>query len=207
MKKQAFYIVGPDWANYSGMFRAFDKSRMVETAHIKEADIVCFTGGQDINPRLYNEQPHRSTYWSDKRDEYELAAFKETSPEQLKVGICRGAQLLNVLNGGTLWQDVDRHTSTHTATDVLTGKTHLVSSLHHQMMVPTKDAEIITVASESTRYSDENGDFSPVLWDCLDIEALWYGKTNSLLVQYHPEFSGYADCTKYFKETLFRYLS
>ena len=75
---------------------------------VDNLDGLVLQGGIDISPATYGEKP-----WQDKaeydpiRDEYELEllrGFVEAGKPVL--GICRGAQLLNVYCGGTLVQDI-----------------------------------------------------------------------------------------------------
>lgn len=65
-------------------------------------------GGADVSPRFYGAQPCTECGECDSiRDEYELEllrGFVEAGKPVL--GICRGAQLLNVYCGGTLVQDI-----------------------------------------------------------------------------------------------------
>ena len=62
----------------------------VITSNIKEADIVLFTGGEDVNPALYGANRHYSTHFNEERDKKEVAIFKKIKPTQLALGICRG---------------------------------------------------------------------------------------------------------------------
>jgi len=161
------------------------------TEDIDLADIVVWTGGADINPEIYGERPSGACGWNDLRDKADLKAI-ERAKNQFKIGICRGAQLLNcVPNGGKLWQDIDRHAgSDHSILDVITKKGLIVNSLHHQQMRPTSKAEIIAY-TKIARVKESQDD----QWHCdnnkedLDIEALWYPETKSLCLQWHPEFS------------------
>ena len=57
---------------------------------IKKADIVLFTGGEDVDPSLYGAKKHPTTYSNPARDEEEKHFFSLISNKQLAVGICRG---------------------------------------------------------------------------------------------------------------------
>lgn len=57
---------------------------------ISNADIVMFTGGEDVDPSLYGHPKDDSTYSNLARDKEEEAYFKQIKPNQLAVGICRG---------------------------------------------------------------------------------------------------------------------
>ncbi|MDR0731199.1 MAG: gamma-glutamyl-gamma-aminobutyrate hydrolase family protein [Treponema sp.] len=68
-----------------------------------------FTGGQDISPGLYGEEPSPVCGPAcAERDRMEGALFSIAVLErgQPALGICRGIQLFNVLLGGTLYQDL-----------------------------------------------------------------------------------------------------
>jgi putative glutamine amidotransferase len=73
-------------------------------------DGLLLSGGNDINPMLFNEEPHEYLgEVSPSRDSSEL----ELASRMLKtgkpiLGICRGLQVLNVAVGGTLYQDLHK---------------------------------------------------------------------------------------------------
>ncbi len=74
-------------------------------------DGLVFSGGGDIRPERYGDRElHPATYGiSDLRDDFEFrlleAAFATDVPT---LAICRGIQVLNVVLGGTLYQDVSQ---------------------------------------------------------------------------------------------------
>lgn len=194
------------------IFEAQDVYKIVGS--VDDADIVVWTGGQDIYPRLYNEEPLNSTYYTLERDKYDLKVLeKAVAKNKFLVGICRGAQLLNVIpNNGKLWQDVDNHGSGyHKVYDVLSQTWINTNSVHHQMMKPGPQAEIVAYTNKST-YRKSEGMLlkSPYLEGSTveiernkDIEVLYYAGTKSLLVQFHPEF-GHKETTDYFFELMER---
>lgn len=67
-------------------------------------DGLMLTGGGDLDPRLYGGRPHESIYMLDsERDATELElATAAIQAELPMLGICRGAQVINVALGGTL---------------------------------------------------------------------------------------------------------
>lgn len=77
--------------------------------YVKQIDGILFTGGEDISPLYYGENPIKElTLTSSERDEYELKLFKKAYDSSLPIlGICRGIQLINVALGGTLYQDIN----------------------------------------------------------------------------------------------------
>ena len=69
-------------------------------------DGLVVSGGADVDPARYGQEPHERTGAPrTDRDEWEDALFAAAIELELPfLGICRGAQLLNVALGGTLVQ-------------------------------------------------------------------------------------------------------
>jgi putative glutamine amidotransferase len=67
---------------------------------------LVITGGYDLDPTAYGQQPHPTTDQPrPARDAWEFALLRGALDRGLPVlGICRGAQVLNVALGGTLHQ-------------------------------------------------------------------------------------------------------
>jgi putative glutamine amidotransferase len=72
------------------------------------ADGLVLTGGEDVDPSFYGQEPHpKLSTVNRERDVMELAALRIALKRQMPVlAICRGHQLLNVAMGGTLFQDL-----------------------------------------------------------------------------------------------------
>lgn len=159
-------------------------------------DGLLLSGGADINPTLFNEEPHEYLgEVSPSRDSIEL----ELARRMLKtgkpiLGICRGMQVLNVAVGGTLYQDlykqnegpilqhIQKAPNTHASHYVRVEKGSLlesiagseriqVNSYHHQSLkdVPS-DFKVTGVASDGIVEAIESTDEQFVLG-----------------VQWHPE--------------------
>jgi putative glutamine amidotransferase len=75
---------------------------------LPRVNAVLLTGGGDIDPGRYGEQPQPSVSGVEpQRDEFELALVLRATEAGLPLfGICRGMQVLNVALGGTLYQDL-----------------------------------------------------------------------------------------------------
>lgn len=75
-------------------------------------DGLVFTGGPDLDPALYGQEPHpETTGVSVKRDQAEMGLIQEALRRDMPVlGICRGMQLLNVALGGDLHQHLGSET-------------------------------------------------------------------------------------------------
>ena len=158
-------------------------------------DGLVLQGGADISPLAYGEAPQKPEWAGDAvRDRYEIElvrAFMAAGKPVL--GICRGAQMINVALGGTLHQDVPAHRSDdydQHAHDVrlepgsglarLYGETgpRRVVSIHHQAI--KRLGEGLEVEARSVP-------------DGL-VEAIrGTGKAYVCAVQWHPEFHGGRD--------------
>jgi len=189
--------------------KMFFDAGMKGAQNVEDANIICFTGGEDVSPELYGEEPIPETYFNPKRDAYEANIFAEAlSLKKPMIGICRGSQFLNVMNGGTLWQDVNNHAigGGHSVVDMRTGDVkHNMTSTHHQQMRPTEKAEILAVAQLSTKkisMSEVVGREEP---ENDDIEVVWYPSSLSLCFQPHPEFH-HGECRNYFLDLVDSYI-
>ncbi len=71
-------------------------------------DGFLFTGGHDVLPELYGEEPlEKLISCCRKRDVMETLLLKQVMEADKPVlGICRGIQLINAALGGSLWQDL-----------------------------------------------------------------------------------------------------
>ena len=155
------------------------------------ADIFVFTGGADIHPRIYGERILDVTHPNPTRDDFELGMYRKIPKKKAKVGICRGAQLLNALNGGKMWQDVNNHGGNHHALHLnvkglADGDSVVINSIHHQMMIPAYKAEILGVAYEATHKIKAGKDIQGTFFT--DPEVVWYKEDRSFCFQGHPEF-------------------
>ena len=68
---------------------------------------VVFGGGQDIFPMLYDETPKQGYVYDRDRDALEISLARQARDDNIPaLGICRGAQLMNIVRGGALHADV-----------------------------------------------------------------------------------------------------
>ena len=75
---------------------------------VSALDALILSGGADIAPARYGATPHpRLGTVEEERDALELALVDSARQRRIPIlAICRGAQLVNVALGGTLWQDL-----------------------------------------------------------------------------------------------------
>ena len=76
-----------------------------------------FTGGVDIDPWRYGEEPSENLgTLQESRDDFEFRVFQRVIKTSKPIlAICRGAQLINVALGGTLYQDIPSEIDTKIA--------------------------------------------------------------------------------------------
>ncbi|MBB6454695.1 putative glutamine amidotransferase [Salirhabdus euzebyi] len=71
-------------------------------------DGLYVTGGYDIDPTLFGEEPHIGLGTiTPARDKYELALLKRfLELDKPILAVCRGLQILNIAAGGNMYQDI-----------------------------------------------------------------------------------------------------
>jgi len=189
MENKKVYVVGGD-IYYTSFLKNFEI-----TENIEDADVVLFTGGEDVSPSIYKCKKHRRTFCNIKRDKAEEKIFNKIRPDQLAVGICRGSQFLCVMNGGILIQDCDNHAIGHSH-PITNGKMEFdISSTHHQMQYPfvldDKDYTILYKAiNRCSRYEGDKIDIEALIENGEPEVVLYHkeGKPLCLAIQGHPEF-------------------
>ena len=157
------------------------------------------TGGIDIEPTLYGgewEYHHAPDEFQNERDQFEEMIFRHAQSRKIPLlGICRGMQLVNVLQGGKLIQDLghaneihrklseDKHHGVKVETDTLLheivgAESGHVNSAHHQAVDIEELGENLRVNAFA------NSDDAAVEGiEFLDKE----GQAFMLCVQWHPE--------------------
>lgn len=224
LKKHLKVYIQGNFANRqtARLMEEHPSERFVDVDKLNDADVVVWTGGADINPSIYGSKVLPGTYYSERRDMFDLAAVRiARSQQKIMIGICRGAQLLNcVPNNGKLWQDVQGHGlgshTPHFCIDHVTGDRQALNSLHHQMMIPGPGGVLVASCAKAlwkesieTKWHRNDYEYkkNDLLWQAHteDPEVLWYPKTKSLCFQPHPEY-GHISTTRYFYELLNRYI-
>ncbi|MDI6761651.1 MAG: gamma-glutamyl-gamma-aminobutyrate hydrolase family protein [Thermodesulfobacteriota bacterium] len=176
---------------------------------LERLDGLILSGGPDINPKFYGEQPLEGLGEIDEGlDQMELQVAKMAFKMGLPIfAICRGIQILNVSLGGTLYQDIasqmeesinhtqkaDKGVNTHSIRiqgktllhQILKRKVIWVNGKHHQAIKDLAKGFIVSAWA----------------YDGI-IEAIEYPDRNFVLgVQWHPEGSWREDA---YSKRLFR---
>jgi putative glutamine amidotransferase len=75
---------------------------------ISDLDALVLQGGSDVAPESYGDSPVRPEWAGDRvRDRYETELVRAAiALDRPVLGICRGLQMLNVIFGGSLIQDI-----------------------------------------------------------------------------------------------------
>jgi putative glutamine amidotransferase len=171
---------GEDSAYFRALVASGAKTEEIEIVSAADArrvraldyDGILFSGGEDVDPALYEEKTkHESVHIDRARDDFEFALLDAAMDRRLPIlGICRGIQMINVKFGGTLIQDIPSDTElerdhrqpgsradlTHTVTvtepesalaGVVAGSCR-VNSLHHQAIKRVGRGLKVTAHSE-----------------------------------------------------------
>jgi putative glutamine amidotransferase len=164
----------------------------IASSVLDSLDGLVITGGYDLDPATYGQQPHPTTDQPrTARDAFEFALLRGALERGLPVlGICRGIQVLNVAFGGTLHQHLP---------EVLGHKGHragggVFTRLPVRIVAGTRLAALLGESAEGPCYHhqavDKVGEGLVVsAWDADGVvEALELpGDGFVLAVQWHPE--------------------
>lgn len=162
-----------------------------DASKLSQVDLVVFTGGSDVSPYVYGEEPNGARGCDSIRDDLEVTLYHAAKFHKIPcVGICRGGQLLNVLNGGKMIQDLAATISGDVEMDVFDGRNLIVRVDHHQGILAREDV-----------FVDGQAWLSDVVVDY----AVWYPETKDLCFQPHPEW-GHKGTEEYFFELVKKYI-
>ena len=173
-------------------------SKATVDAYAQELDALVLMGGSDVCPETYGEKALKREWNGDRiRDDYEIALLRAfVSIGKPVLGLCRGAQVINVALGGTLYQDI--------ATQLPRALNHrdwaiYEKNCHATSIVPGGGLARLYPGIEVTKTNsihhqavkDLGRDLTVEAWSEPDriVEAIRYRGSGYLFaVQWHPEF-------------------
>ncbi|MDE1549505.1 gamma-glutamyl-gamma-aminobutyrate hydrolase family protein [Jeotgalibaca caeni] len=187
-----FFIDGLHHVGASPLILPIGTKEMAQQ-YVQLLDGLLLTGGYDVDPNLYGEDPHpqlQAIY--PQRDTFELALIEAALERKIPIlGICRGMQLLNVHFGGTLYQDLPTQYGEHMMQHVqkapfnfpvhavsveadsylhtLTGDRAMVNTFHHQGIKDLgKGLRVVATSSdgmvEAVEATDSEQDILALQW-------------------------------------------
>lgn len=167
----------------------------VNSHDYKSCQGILLSGGTDVHPDAYDgelDYPNKPDNWDEERDQYEETVYKYAKVNKIPIlAICRGLQLVNVLEGGTMIQDLGDGNGTHKKAE--DDKEHTVTVDSRTLLGDITGAMSGTVNSAHHQAVDEPGRSLMISATAKDdvIEGLEFkDKTNKgfmIAVQWHPE--------------------
>jgi len=168
-------------------------------------DALVIGGGNDIGPEHYEGDIREPVKTDKARDELEIRWIRYAlDNDKPLLGICRGEQLINVVLGGNLHQDIRKmRRKTHNRPGLLPTKT--VTLLPHSELATTCESQRLRVNSLHHQAIRESGTGLKVVGRDLDnlVQAVESTTTAKIIgVQWHPEYLFYLRAQR----ALFRWL-
>jgi putative glutamine amidotransferase len=163
---------------------------------LRRLDGILFTGGHDIDPRQYGNQPHPKVEGVDvDRDRVEIhlvQAVIQTGKPFL--GICRGFQVINVALGGSLYEDISeqhpseiQHDNYAHPRDYLAHNVDIQSDSCLAQIMTSLHTRVNSLHHQGVRKLAPNLNASAIAPDGL-LEAIELpGHPFGMAVQWHPE--------------------
>ncbi|OOB76822.1 MAG: hypothetical protein BEN19_03865 [Epulopiscium sp. Nuni2H_MBin003] len=179
-------------------------------AQVDLCDGILLSGGDDITPYLYGEEPNpKLGEYNEAIDRYQLNMTNETIQQNKPLlGICRGAQIINIIFGGSVYTDMSyvpektllhmqtgkRRDVCHTMVTKKGTKMHqyfgdeiLINSFHHQAISTIGTGLIVSAtAKDNIVEAIENNDLKycvGVQWHP-EIMAIYSESMNNLFIDF-----------------------
>ena len=207
-KKIGVSFTKTNFKNYWDWFKASDLEEDIElielnfeknnSEDIYQCDGFVLTGGVDTHPSFYNGKTiynNSPSTFQIERDYFEEKIYRYSQLNKLPVlGICRGMQLINVLEGGKLIQDLDNGNERHRKEE--SDKVHSIIAERSSLLHKVSGSMSGRVNSAHHQAIDPEGIGDNLMVNAYDddekiIEGLEFknkaGKAFMLCVQWHPE--------------------
>ena len=163
---------------------------------VDRLDGVILSGGSDIDPRLYNEDPHPKLGSVNlPRDYFELKVLESALEKKLPIlAVCRGMQLANIHFGGSLYQDIFSQKEEVIGHD----NASMVPNLNHKVKIKKgsfadeifESDEIFVNSIHHQAIKNLADGFEPVAHSSDGIiEMIVYPEKKLVGTQFHPEES------------------
>ncbi len=177
----------------------------IENEDIEQICNLCdgflFTGGHDVDPLLYGQQPTSQCGESNNlRDSLETEVFNYAISRDIPIlGICRGIQIINALCGGTLYQDLSTEydpscRNIHQMSPPYDQPCHCVSVVENSplnLLTQSDTLEVNSYHHQAIKEIAPNLTAMAYSEDGL-IEAVYMPSQRFIwAVQWHPEFNFY----------------
>lgn len=158
-------------------------------------DGMIFSGGHDIAPIRYGEEPHQKLQEiCPERDDFDFLLYRLAKEHSLPIlGICRGFQLMNVSEGGKLYQDLSlknteslKHSQGH-GPSIPTHTVKVESGSKFYKILGKEEIRVNSFHHQAVKSTSENVAISGKALDnvveAIELKNYPFG----LGVQFHPE--------------------
>lgn len=180
------------WYTDNDPFKLFNNTfTTITPKELSKNHILFLWGGEDIATEIYGETPCDYVKYEHKsiRDTLEINLFHKAVDLQIPIiGICRGAQLITCLTGGSLIQHIEEHDGGNHAIVTKEDQMLVTNSCHHQMMIPNPKTS--TILAHSIEYKNSFGlrenNKRVIINDVPEI--VHFSDVNALGIQGHPEW-------------------
>jgi gamma-glutamyl-gamma-aminobutyrate hydrolase PuuD len=194
MSHGALALMVPTISEHLGLRRA----QISVHDYVAVLDGLVLQGGADVSPTSYRETPLRPEWSGDRvRDLYEIELLWEFVIQGKPVlGVCRGAQLINVACGGTLWQDITEYVPgavAHRDGDLYDEHHHAIEfvpgSRLARLYPDSTGGRVNSIHHQAVRELGADLQVEAISHNDGVIEAIrWQGNAYLFGCQWHPEF-------------------
>lgn len=163
--------------------------------YVDKVDAIVLAGGADVDPLLYGEEPSlKIGKIEPRRDVFEMALVKEAWAQKKAIlGTCRGLQLLNIVFGGTLYQDLSYYDGleiNHIQPTYWDFPTHSIEIDAQSLIGKSLGTAAVINSYHHQAVKDLADVFKPVAWSKDRIIEAFESidpEQKTIAVQWHPE--------------------